>query len=255
LDFDEIAHTWWTDESELWFLRDRMNPIRFSYFKNVLLNDLSIDPEGLDLLDIGSGGGYLAEEFARLGCSVTGIDPSEQSLKSAEQHANENNLDIKYLKGVGEDIPFAENSFDIVCCCDVLEHVDDLELVIRETGRVLKNGGLYFYDTVNRTFRSMMVMIWLLQEWGPARLAPKGTHEWRKFVKPKELLHLLKENEIENRGLRGISANTNLFNQAWSLFQFKCLFIDDAEFDARMKFGLSGDPSIGYFGWGVKRVT
>jgi 2-polyprenyl-6-hydroxyphenyl methylase/3-demethylubiquinone-9 3-methyltransferase len=104
-----------------------------------------INPEKTSVLEVGCGGGLLSEEIARMGFITTGIDPSEQSLISAVIHAKESNLKINYMQGAGENLPFLKNSFDIVLCCDVLEHVQDLPKVISEISRVLKDGGLFIY--------------------------------------------------------------------------------------------------------------
>src|SRR5438046_6696824 len=104
--------------------------------RRVLTEDLHLGPPALCVLDIGCGGGLLAEEFARLGCHVTGIDPSEPSLAVARAHALQEDLAIEYREGVGESLPFADAYFDIVYCCDVLEHVNNLEAVISAVARV-----------------------------------------------------------------------------------------------------------------------
>lgn len=106
---------------------------------------LGRDPTGLRALDIGCGGGFLAEEFARLGCRVVGVDPSKISIETAGRHAAGAGLDVTYLVGAGEQLPVADSSFDIAYCCDVLEHVSDLDSVIAETARALKPRGVYFF--------------------------------------------------------------------------------------------------------------
>jgi 2-polyprenyl-6-hydroxyphenyl methylase/3-demethylubiquinone-9 3-methyltransferase len=96
---------------------------------------------------------------------ITEIYPSEQSLTNAEKHVKDNNLKTNYERGTGENLPFQDNSFDVVFCCNVLEHVSDLPKVIAEISRVLKNGGIFFYDTFNRTILSKIGVIKILQEW------------------------------------------------------------------------------------------
>ena len=132
--YSRLADTWWTDESVLCLLRMHVNPCRFAYFREVLGERLGIDPRGCRVLDIGCGGGFLTEEFARLGCRVVGIDPSEASLETVREHAAAAGLDIEYRQSFAEQLPFDDGQFDIICCCDVLEHVRDLSAVIAETG-------------------------------------------------------------------------------------------------------------------------
>jgi len=148
---------------------------------------LQIDPRGVTALDIGCGGGFLAEEFARLGCNVTGIDPSAPTLETACAHAHRSGLDIDYRVGVGEELPVDDAGFGLAYCCDVLEHVDDLDRVIAETSRALKPGGIYLFDTVNRTWLSKLVAIKLMQDWKPTRVFDSTLHDWNRFIKPKEL--------------------------------------------------------------------
>ena len=123
-------------------LKTGINPARFGYFRDILTRRLALDPQTLTTLDVGCGGGILSEEFARLGCRVTGIDPSLASLETARRHAESQSLTIHYQPGTGENIPFEDSSFDLVICCDVLEHVVDLEKTIREVARFSKQVGI-----------------------------------------------------------------------------------------------------------------
>ena len=159
---NEIYNTdlvgWWQKDSPFFILQYLVNPVRTDYFKNkfTLLN---INPQGKNALEIGCGGGLFSEELARMGFNVTGIDPAECSLKTAVIHARSSGLAIDYRKGAGEKVPFPDNSADIVFCCDVLEHVCSLPKVIAEIHRVLKPGGLFCYDTLNRTLLSKLIAI------------------------------------------------------------------------------------------------
>ena len=118
---------------------------------------------------------------------MTGIDPSAESVATARAHAESEGLEIEYTVGAGEQLPFPDESFDIAYCCDVLEHVDDLDRVLAETSRVLKPGGIYLYDTINRTRRSKLVVINLMQEWRSTALMEPNLHDWDMFIKPSEL--------------------------------------------------------------------
>src|SRR5688572_17990692 len=142
---------WWDECQPLSALLTMMNPGRFEYFRAILTERLHRAPRGKTALDIGCGGGLLAEEFARLGCVVTGIDPAESALETARAHAARSRLAIDYRHGTGEELPLTNASFDIAYSCDVLEHVSDVDLVIAEIARVLKPGGVFFFDTINRT--------------------------------------------------------------------------------------------------------
>jgi 2-polyprenyl-6-hydroxyphenyl methylase/3-demethylubiquinone-9 3-methyltransferase len=170
---------------------------------------LRLAPVGLHVLDIGCGGGLLAEEFARLGCIVMGVDPSEESLVAARAHAADQGLAIGYQCALGEALPFGDASFDVVYCCDVLEHVDDVPQVIAETARVLRPGGTYLYDTINRTLRSRLIVIESLQEWQWTALMPPGLHDWKLFIRPAELQRELVRHGLVPGGLTGLKPRAN----------------------------------------------
>jgi 2-polyprenyl-6-hydroxyphenyl methylase / 3-demethylubiquinone-9 3-methyltransferase len=133
----------------------------------------------------GCGGGFLAEEFARLGFDVVGVDPSAVSIEAARAHAAASSLNIDYRVGAGEQLLVEDGMFDVAYCCDVLEHVSDLDRVISETARVLKPGGLYLFDTVNRTLQSKLVAIKIAQEWPLTRVVDTPMHDWQMFIKPR----------------------------------------------------------------------
>ncbi|MBM7805031.1 ubiquinone biosynthesis O-methyltransferase [Geodermatophilus bullaregiensis] len=156
--YNRHAAGWWDEDEPLNLLHGSVTPARFGYFVAVL-HRLGRDPSGLRALDIGCGGGFLAEEFARLECRVVGVDPSVPSLETARRHAAQSGLEIDYRVGSGEDLPVQGGEFDLAYCCDVLEHVTDLNQVIRETARALKPGGIHLFDTVNRTWASKLLAI------------------------------------------------------------------------------------------------
>src|SRR4029077_14954625 len=139
---------------------------------------------GSHALDVGCGGGLMAEGGTRLGFRGVGIDPSAGSIATAEAHARASGLEIEYHVGRGEELPFSDGSFDLVYCCDVLEHVAEPERLIAEASPVLRAGGVYLFDTINRTIPSRLVMIKLFQDWGPTRFMPPKLHDWRSFIKP-----------------------------------------------------------------------
>lgn len=249
--YDRMADTWW-DEGGFLHLLKALNPARFGYMRRVLVEELGRNPAGLEALDVGCGGGLLAEEFAALGCRVTGVDPSAESLSAARAHAASAGLAIDYRQASGEVLPFADSTFDLAYCCDVLEHVDDLPRVIRETARVLKPGGLYFYDTINRTLRSKLVLIKLFQEWSSTRFMPPNLHDWAMFIKPKELEEELRRSGLAPRGLTGLKPRINPLRLLSILRARKQGRISYLEAIERANVGESRDVSVQYMGWAEK---
>ena len=246
------GHEWWADDAgfDVTSLRYCMNPIRYGYFKNKL-HQLNLS--GNTVLDLGCGGGFLAEEFAKDGFAVTGVDPAARSIEAARKHAVDNNLVIDYRIGKGEALAFLDDSFDIVACCDVLEHVDDLQKVIREVARTLKPGGIFFYDTVNRTWLSKIALIKIWQDWRFTRISQPNVHVWEKFIKPVELDAVMKSCNLINQDRKGISSRKrNPFVVLWTLRAIKQNRIPAEELAA--KFGLceTEDVNISYMGYAVK---
>ncbi len=139
--YGRLAHTWWAENGALQAMGPLLNPGRFHYFGDLLFNRLGLEPAGLRILDVGCGGGLLAEEFARLGCRVVGLDPSEPSINVARQHAATAGLAVHYLVAPAETLPFPDGHFDVVLCADALEHLHDLNRAIAAAARVFKPGG------------------------------------------------------------------------------------------------------------------
>ncbi len=179
------GESWWEEDNPLNLLHGSLTPGRFAYFRKVLGETVGRDHHGLRALDVGSGGGFLAEEFTRIGFRVTGIDPSPVSVDTARRHAAGSALDIEYRIGSGEQLPVPDAAFDVIYCCDVLEHVSDLDGVIAETSRALKPGGLYLFDTINRTFASKLVAIKIMQEWRMTRMFDTPIHDWSMCIRPR----------------------------------------------------------------------
>jgi 2-polyprenyl-6-hydroxyphenyl methylase/3-demethylubiquinone-9 3-methyltransferase len=204
--YNENGNRWWQPDSLLNLLRTLYNPFRIEYSRRIF-ERFKIDPEEMSALEVGCGGGLLSEEIAKMGFVTTGIDPSRQSLQEAITHSQDNNLNINYVEGTGEDLPFQNMSFDVVFCCDVLEHVRDLPKVISEISRVLKKGGIFIYDTFNRTYLSKISMIKIFQEWSRWAIMPPDLHVWEMFIKPDELKSLLEENNMIWKEHRGIAPN------------------------------------------------
>ncbi len=251
--YRRLGHTWWDEESEFASLRFFINPVRFGYFSRVFAEERGRNAMEDSCLDVGCGGGFLSEEFARAGFRVTGIDPAEEALEAARAHAAESGLAIDYRVGTGEAIPFPDGSFDVVLCCDVLEHVRDLEKVIEEVARVLKPGGLFFYDTINRTFASRIVVIKAMQEWPWTAFAERNSHIWDKFIRPEELLAVFAGHGLVNRDMRGITSSRNPFANLIDLRRRAKGRISLKELGRRLAFHESRDLNVSYMGYAVKR--
>ena len=247
------GHAWWDDnEGEFSSLRFFVNQVRFGFFKKVLDAEGVWGLEGMRLLDVGSGGGFLAEEFARGGISVWGIDPAPESVKTAKRHAAESGLVINYQVGAGESLPFNDKTFDLVACCDVLEHVDDPKKTVGEISRVLKPGGLFLYDTVNRTFFSKLAVIKVMQEWRSTAFAVPNSHVWEKFIKPRELFELFERYNLSNQTVRGLTPRLN-FIANWLNFRRRARGeISFEELGRRLRFRISRDLSSSYLGYAVR---
>ena len=246
---------WWKGDANSTnvLLRYFINPIRFAYFAGILKQKSGGGVSGRKLLDVGCGGGYLCEEFAKIGFDVTGIDPSQQTLKAAREHAAQSSLRIDYEKGRAEAIPFGDSSFDYVSCCDVLEHVDDINKTISEIARVLRPGGLFFYDTINRTFASWLVMIKIAQDWKRTAWEAPNTHEWKRFVKPSELASIMKASGLVMDEIKGIgSANSGPVIRK-AIRQRAKGKITRYEMETHFGFEKSDKVDISYMGFAIKQ--
>ncbi len=183
--YDRAAWQWWDETGPLYALHPSANPVRLEYVLRTLVREIGAG--SLRVLDLGCSGGFVSEALAHHGMNVCGIDPSEPSLTVAREHALQSGLEIDYRLGFGEHLPLMDASFDAVCCLDALEHVSDLAAVLAEVARVLKPGGIFIYDTINRTLKSRFVVAFLLQDFPPTRLVPQRLHDPKMFITPTEL--------------------------------------------------------------------
>lgn len=177
--YDAVADRWWSDEIRWVRTLKNLVPGRLSWF------DAQVDWAGKAVLDLGCAGGFMAEALDERGAKVTGIDPASDAITAARAHAAQEGRDIRYDAGVGEDLPYADASFDIVVCVDVLEHVQDLAKVLAEIERVLRPGGIFLFDTINRNALARFATVTVAED--VLRLLPKGTHDPAMFIKPGEL--------------------------------------------------------------------
>ncbi len=250
--YDELADAWWDEHGFLNLLKAMVNPWRVPYFKRALQLEFGSDPGTLRLLDIGSGGGVLTEEFAALGCRVTGIDPSARSIEVAQAHALAHGLSIDYRVGSGTRLPFDDQSFDVVSCCDVLEHIADWRMVISEIERVLVPGGVFLFDTINRTLPSRVAFIFGLQDLPLTRLMPRNTHVWEMFITPAELTSAIEAKNMKVKDIQGGAISANPFSTLWAIGQKKLGRISFGELGQKLKMKLSPNRSLNYLGYAKK---
>jgi 2-polyprenyl-6-hydroxyphenyl methylase/3-demethylubiquinone-9 3-methyltransferase len=251
--YDAPADIWWADDQPLSMIRTALNPVRLRYLKQVLGRS-GAGAAGKTVADIGCGGGLFAEELARLGASVIGVDPSAPSLQTARAHAGAAGLAVDYRLGSGEQLPLPDASADIACCVDVLEHVSDVPAVLRETARILKPGGLFLYDTINRTPLSRLIVIRLSQDWGPTAWAPRDLHHYSQFITPGELHSLLEASGLGDGGHTGIKPSASPPRILRLLRQAKTGKISYAELGRRLEFVLTSGTQISYIGHAVKNL-
>lgn len=206
--FDALADTWW-DESGPMAPLHRLNPTRIAFIRDAVVRHWRRNAEGiaplagLDLVDVGCGGGLIAEPMTRLGARVTGLDPAERNLAAAEAHARLMDLDIRYRAEAIESLAAAGESFDIVLAMEVVEHVADLDAFLAAAARCTRPGGLLFVATLNRTAKSFATAIvgaeyilgWL----------PRGTHQWRRFVRPAEIAGRLQRDGLFTDDIAGMT--------------------------------------------------
>ena len=203
--FEAMGSQWWSETGPMKALH-RMNPVRLRWMRDIMAEHFSAPGEarrdvdkpavlsGLTIVDIGCGAGILSEPLARLGGEVTGIDPAEGNLAIARAHAGETGVDVTYRAVTAEALTAEGAGFDVVCAMEVVEHVRNPGAFVATAASLVKPGGLFFVSTLNRTLTSFALAI-VGAEY-VLRWVPPGTHQWEKFIKPREL-----QKSIEAAGL------------------------------------------------------
>ena len=220
--FSKIAEEWWNPEGKFKPLH-KFNPIRISYIKENIIKTFKINQnktplKNIKVLDIGCGGGLLAEPMCRLGAEVTAIDASEKNINVAKLHSKKNDLKINYICTSPEKLQI-KNKFDVILNMEIVEHVEDVNFFLKSSSKLLKKNGIMFIATLNKTLKSYIFAIvgaeYIL------RWLPIGTHEWEKFVKPEELISILKKNDLNIDRLDGMKFN--ILTDSWTVSNDKSI--------------------------------
>ena len=218
--FSKIAEEWWDPHGKFKPLH-KFNPIRISYIKESIINSFKLKEkvkplEKVKILDIGCGGGLLSEPMSRLGAEVMGIDASDKNIEIAKFHARKDNLNIKYLCASPEKLN-TNTKFDVILNMEIVEHVKDVDFFLQSCSKLLRKNGIMFVATINKTLKSYFFAIigaeYIL------RWLPIGTHEWDKFVKPNELIKILKKYGLKLDSLDGMKFN--LLKDEWKVSKDK----------------------------------
>ncbi len=214
--FSKIAEEWWNPDGKFKPLH-KFNPIRISYIKDNIIKTFGLKKknrplEKIKILDVGCGGGLLSEPMKRLGAEVVGIDASDKNITIAKLHAKKSSLDIKYICASPETLN-DKSKFDVILNMEIVEHVDDINFFLKSCSNLLKKNGLMFVATLNKTLKSYFFAI-LGAEY-ILRWLPIGTHEWEKFVKPEDLINILKKNNLKLDRLDGMKFNP--LKNEWSI--------------------------------------
>ncbi len=216
--FRAIAEEWWDPDGKFRPLH-KFNPVRLKYIRDQACTHFERDTAsltplaGLTVLDVGCGGGLLCEPLARLGADVTGIDAVARNIEIARIHAETTAVAVDYRAATVEELAAEDRKFDIVLNMEVVEHVADVDAFLAACGAVVADGGVMFFATLNRTAKAFALAIvggeYIL------RWLPRGTHDWRKFVRPSELSRALARADIEVADLTGVTYSP--LTDQWSL--------------------------------------
>jgi len=197
--FEKLAARWWDPNSEFKPLHE-INPIRVNYISRIT------NVAEKKILDIGCGGGILAEALAHHGAQVTAIDMADASLSVAKLHQLGSNLEIDYRQISAEDLAQKESqNYDIITCLEMLEHVPDPASIVKSCFKLIKPGGLVFFSTINRNPKSYLFAIFGAEY--VLNLLPRGTHEYAKFIRPSELATWCRNSELELKEQIGMGYN------------------------------------------------
>ncbi len=205
--FDQQASVWWDPNGPLKSLHD-INPVRLQFIRNYIGN-----MENITILDVGCGGGILSESLAALQAKVTAIDANDSLIQVAKLHALESNISIEYLATTAEDFAVSRSKiygsqpplFDAITCMELLEHIPDPASLIKTLSSLLKPNGKIFFSTINRTAQAFIKALFIAEH--VLKLVPKGTHEYKKLIKPSELQQWCCSAQIDLKAMSGMGYN------------------------------------------------
>ncbi len=214
--FSKMANEWWDPEGKFKPLH-KFNPTRIKYIKENIINNFKLKNKfkplsGINILDIGCGGGLLSEPMSRMGANVTGIDASDKNIKIAKLHSKKNKLKINYLCSSPEKLKIIKK-FDVILNMEIVEHVEDIDFFLKSCSKLLNKNGIMFVATINKTLKSYIFAI-VGAEY-VLRWLPIGTHEWEKFVKPEDLKKILMKYDLSLDKFDGM--NFNIIKDEWSI--------------------------------------
>ena len=207
--FDELATEWWKPDGSFRALH-AFNFVRIKFIKDALKKRSINSIKNLKILDIGCGGGILCEPLARLGAKVTGIDENKKAIEAAKKHSKKNKLKINYKVLSYDEIKLNEK-FDVILSMEVLEHIDDIGILISNSKKLLKKNGIFLGSTINKTLSSYLLAIVFAEN--ILRLVPKKTHIWSKFIKTNRIKKELILNNFKNIYFQGVIYNP--INKQW----------------------------------------
>jgi 2-polyprenyl-6-hydroxyphenyl methylase / 3-demethylubiquinone-9 3-methyltransferase len=205
--FSRIADEWWSKTGKFKPLH-KFNPIRVDFISSEISKNFKINPD-LKILDVGCGGGLIAEPFAKMGASVTAIDASEKNIAVAKIHAEKSDLKIDYRVSSAEEL---DEKFDVVFALEIIEHVADVDHFIKSCANLVKPNGLLFIATMNRTLKSLALAKFAAEY--ILRWLPIGTHDWGKFLKPSELNSKALSHNLTLNSLTGF--HYDILKDQWS---------------------------------------
>lgn len=207
--FDELATEWWKPDGSFRALH-AFNFVRIKFINDTLKKKSINSIRNLKILDIGCGGGILCEPLARLGAKVTGIDENKKAIEAAKEHSKKNKLKINY-KALSYDEIKLNEKFDVILSMEVLEHIDDIGILISNSKKLLKKNGIFLGSTINKTLSSYLLAIVFAEN--ILRLVPKKTHIWSKFIKTNRIKKELILNNFTNINFQGVIYNP--INKQW----------------------------------------